>query len=640
MIGLADTLVLAGAKLRSHKIRTTITVGLSSLLFAILIAAIILAQGTMNSLAVFNKQALNGKYLVLATTDSPISFIGNGSISNPETIALAKQLYSQIVDAKTKDAAKLGVSYSPKSEPEPTSLQENPGHPSTEHLNITTSYAAQQALAQYVKDHPSPGLTQLQELAKPYNPKAIYVSQAVGTNGGMIEIMEDGKENFAATDDEKVNLDFLFKVGIEIDDPGIVEPFISKDVTVDKDAVPIVAPYDSVEKMLGLSALPANATSQQKYDRIQELYKKITDTPLEVTTCYRNSVSSGQITEALDYQQNSSSKDYQKPDVVYGLPDASACGAVPIISDSRTETQKEQQKAEDQFNANFGGVVTPVQKKIVFQVIGLTPTVSDSNKTTFGGLLGNITGSSLGEVYAIPSNLLDQMGDAIALKSIFTGIDQESVVAQALSSPSSSYGYTLEFSSADDARHFINDQGCSPAPTGGTCSKPNQFHLQTAGNNSLALEDLQTKTTNLLLIAAGVAVFLAIIIMTAMIGRTIGDSRHETAVFRALGAERTDIGVIYIVYTVWISAIIAIVALVLGVGATYIFNLIYQHSATLEAKILFDSVNTSLTFNFFSLNFYVLGGVMVLVILTGLFSTIIPLLRNVPRSPIRDMREG
>ena len=51
MLRLTDTLRLAGTKLRTRKIRTSITVVISGLLFALLTAALVLTQSALNNLA-------------------------------------------------------------------------------------------------------------------------------------------------------------------------------------------------------------------------------------------------------------------------------------------------------------------------------------------------------------------------------------------------------------------------------------------------------------------------------------------------------------------------------------------------------------------------------------------------------------
>ena len=65
-------------------------------------------------------------------------------------------------------------------------------------------------------------------------------------------------------------------------------------------------------------------------------------------------------------------------------------------------------------------------------------------------------------------------------------------------------------------------------------------------------------------IVALVIAAIAALIMMGMIGRVIGDSRRETAVFRAIGAKRNDIRAIYSTYTFFLSLGIVVATLVIG----------------------------------------------------------------------------
>jgi hypothetical protein len=386
-----------------------------------------------------------------------------------------------------------------------------------------------------------------------------------------------------------------------------------------------------------LPQLSSNASSKQRYDRIQQLYKQTTGGGLTITTCYRNSISQSQIDQAIsqaaEIAKNVNNKDYQKPELIYGLPSTNSCAQAPIIRDTRTDAEKKTQVAQDQFNSDFGQVVMPMQQKITFQVIGLSPSESNNNNTTFSSLLAGIVGSSLTNgANVIPNSLLDQVPNAAAIKSIL------------LPTTGSPLGtarpdYYVEFSNATDARSFIADKSCTTR-SDGTCASPGRlFQLIASGNSSIALQDLQQKITSVLAIATLAVVTLAIIIMTTMVGRTVADGRRETAVFRALGAKRGDIGLVYTIYTLCLTLIIATISLVVGVSVAYGFNTYYGQDATLQAKLLFDAVNTNLSFSFFDINITILGAIVAVVLITGLISMIFPLLRNIRRNPIKDMRE-
>jgi hypothetical protein len=83
----------------------------ASLLFALLIAATVLIQGASNSIDRFNNVGINNKYLVYAWGNEDFTYaLGHEAMTDRTTIALAKQYYSETIQAKTIRAKELGVS--------------------------------------------------------------------------------------------------------------------------------------------------------------------------------------------------------------------------------------------------------------------------------------------------------------------------------------------------------------------------------------------------------------------------------------------------------------------------------------------------------------------------------------------------
>ncbi len=633
MIQLNDALILASTKLHVHRIRTLLTVLLSSLLFSALIGSVIISEGITKSVTAFNSEGLNNHYLVLAQADSP--FTGN-VLGNNEIIKLAQQKGEELIIAKKAEAKRLGIDYIAANEPSAVITQTSLGQNTSTHINFQ-SYAATEAIQEYATQHPSSGINELKQAASSYHPTSFYTSTDTGVSSGAITIMQDGKENLTPSDNERVDLDFFHNTPLSIVDSNLTKPFILSNSGAKNGNIPLIISYSTAEKILGLDKLPSSASAKQRYDRVRQLYTEISKDNTTIHTCYRNSVSQQQIdlaiSQADEIAKNKDKKDYQKPSLIYGLPATETCSQATIISDTRTNTEKKAQVAQDQFDSEFGQVVTPMQQKLTFQVIGLSPSESDNNNTTFSSILSGIVGSSLTNgANVIPSDLLDQMQNASAIKSIILSNN-----GNPLSAPRPNY--YVEFSSAADAKAFIDEKSCSTG-SDGICASPGRlFQLMTSGNNSIALQDLLKKITQIITIATLIVTALAIVIMTSMVGRTIADSRRETAVFRALGAKRGDIAVVYSAYTLCLTIFIAIISLLGGIGFAYSFNAYYSQDTTLQAKLLFDAVNSNLSFNFFSINTRLLGIVMAVILIAGIISVFIPLLRNVSRNPIKDMRD-
>ncbi|HEU0266499.1 MAG TPA: ABC transporter permease, partial [Candidatus Saccharimonadaceae bacterium] len=300
----------------------------------------------------------------------------------------------------------------------------------------------------------------------------------------------------------------------------------------------------------------------------------------------------------------------------------------PVVRDTRTATEKAKQQAEDQFAVDFGDTVQPVQRKVTFQVVGLSPD-DTTDTTSFFGLLGSVTGSSLGGGYVIPDNLFEETNGRDELAKILLDY-QDPLVG------TPKPVYTVEFASAQDAKRFIDDKSCTTRPEG-TCASPGRlFDLTAYGNNSIALQSAGDKVTQVLeLLSIGVMIF-AVVIMTTIVGRVVADSRKESAIFRALGARRADIAAIYISYAM---IFIVLVALILGLGVAWLVGTYYDDGTTVQAKLLFDAVNANLHVDLFRIDVLQLVRIVIAIVAVGIVSTVVPLMHSIRRNPINDLRE-
>ena len=86
MIRFRDGLTLARTKLKTHKIRTGISLAVGSILFGLLVAVMIISQGVVDSVDRFSKEGLNNRTVLNIYT----SRNGNFEIlNNLEFTALA-----------------------------------------------------------------------------------------------------------------------------------------------------------------------------------------------------------------------------------------------------------------------------------------------------------------------------------------------------------------------------------------------------------------------------------------------------------------------------------------------------------------------------------------------------------------------
>ena len=196
----------------------------------------------------------------------------------------------------------------------------------------------------------------------------------------------------------------------------------------------------------------------------------------------------------------------------------------------------------------------------------------------------------------------------------------------------------VEFVNAADAQKFINEQGCT-VQYDNTC-KPagNPYQAALAFSNSAALDDTQRLIQQWLFYVMVCVMILATVIMWIAIGRTVVDGRHETAVFRAIGFKRGDIVLIYTLYTVMLSLLVVVFAVSMGLVAALILNNHIAPTLTVEAQYGFGMLSGGASMNLIEVNSQQIGIILAACFAVGLLSAIPPLVRNVHRSPIRDMR--
>ena len=169
--------------------------------------------------------------------------------------------------------------------------------------------------------------------------------------------------------------------------------------------------------------------------------------------------------------------------------------------------------------------------------------------------------------------------------------------------------------------------------------EPGKVSANYFGSNAVLVEDIRKQAVRVLQYAALIVAFIATLILMGMIGRVIGDSRRETAVFRAIGATRSDIRSIYTLYTVMLTIIVAIVSLVLGLLAAWWIEAKFAGDFTVRAHLIYTFADDALRFSMIGFWWTALLALVGLIVLSGLVGMLLPLARNLARSPIKDMRD-
>lgn len=644
MLRVTDAATLAFTKLRTRKVRLIVTIVVSGLLFSGLAAASMIARGAFASLEDFSKEGFGSRYIL-----SAYSHDTSGNIyENKEVIDRATAIHKDMVARKKAEAKRLELQYDERSEQPPVTDYDGPTG-KVKQLNFT-SPSAQKALQEYFVQHPVAGLAQLKKLSAPYSPVGFYESKymAFGAPGmPTLKILKDGAESF----DENANQGNPNAQGIDtftsswtLASNDLLEPFLvpGTTLTLGKDgSIPIVAPYSAVEQLLKLKTLPANASTEEKLKRIQEVREGAKKVTFQV--CYRNTTSMDVISSALaakrEQEQNKNNKEYQKPSLIYSLP-GRACEAAPVTRDVRTYDEKVFAGRQAEFDKTFGKEDAE-QTILTFRVIGIAPDPFSQNASGIAQLLGGLVGSSLGETgWYTPLDIRDKVPQVGKVFPTNT--------ASVQGRPDALF---VELPSADQARAFIEQKNCDPdfgkIDAGNMdenpfveCTKEGKpFSISPFGSNSLALESVAKWFGKVFTIAALVVAAIASIIMMGTVGRAIADSRRETAVFRAIGAKKIDVTQIYALYAMSLSVLIAVFAIIGGGLIASLVHGKYHEEFTTQAIITYNAKDLSREFALFAFYgrdmLYLIG----LAIAGGVVSAIFPLLRNLRRNPIRDMRD-
>lgn len=639
MIRLSDAAVLAYTKLRTRKIRTIITVVISGMLFSVLVFIMVVFSGVEQSVNSFSNEGLGKRYIASASDMSQYENDIYSQLNNKDVIARAKAIHTETIEAKKKEAKRLNIEYSPNSEASPVDKNGN-----EEWLN-PTSESVQKALLEYAKAHPrKDSLVKIKEKLAQYNPTAYYYGQAIQPQDGGFQTMKNGKETFVEEEDRNKGFAGINPFeededpaasGMQMLDGELTRPFILKNSSwkPTEKTVPVIITYASAEKFLGLKKLDTNSTAQQRLARISDIREKAGNLTFDI--CYRNTTSKNLVQAAVATQQeiekNKGKKDYKKPSLIYGLPAVDSCGAVPVTSDTRTAAEKSYETRQKEFDRKFNNYQDPQQSKITLRVVGLSPGSTLSSSGLISDIINSLLNSSLGGSWIVPRDMYESLPATDNHSDILQPRQNTEAVERAYA-PSKQY--YAEFANATDARAAIKKYSCSIFG----CDENGIFLVQ-FGSGSITLAEAKEALVGALSTVALITASVAALIMAGTIGRMIADGRRETAVFRAIGANRGDISLIYTVYTLLLAFWVAVFALILGIVLAVVLDGYMSADATASAQLMFGSSDITRQFHMYGFMSIELLYIVGLVFLTGIISMLLPLLRNVRRNPINDMRD-
>lgn len=633
MIRFGDAFILAYTKLRVHKIRTGVAVGVSGILFGLIATVIIIAQGVFSSVDSFSDVGLNNRTIVNITrSGGALVFNEYDKRDDPTFVAEVEAAHKALVSKKTVLAKKYGISYDPAMEDSSPVIID----PQTKKKIIKDSAlgdAVVQELAnakrlaeykpfnvaEYVKKYPSAEVLQAYKPVQPSN--------------GLLAYMKNGKESFASQTNNQMYGRSDDAPALTVLDGSLSEPFISNasfDPT--KGDIPVIIPYAAAEKLLGYKKLGAETSTEDRLARLQEVRSRIGEAT--ATYCYRNNASQALLAQALAQKEEmklgAANKEYVQPSLVYEVPGETDCGAVTTVKDTRTAAQKKQAAQQVLYEKELGTYIgEPAQHLVTVRGVGISSDLGASGQSSVAEMTQALFSSSLGYgTWNIPANLLADVPQAARPASVFED-------TAALSTQTVFFGYEaflVEFTNKEEARALFKSNGMFGE------GDATSIYAMPFGSGILIADELRTMFTNALVWVLLVVGGVAVIILASIIGRTVSEGRRESSIFRAIGASRVDIGSIYGIYVLLLSLRVIVFTAVLGMGLALVVEVLYWKEATLGAQLAYASSDLTKEFHLFSLASPYLLWIAGAILVAGILASIVPILLGARRNPIKDMR--
>lgn len=646
MLRITDSLRLAGTKLRVRRIRLSITVVVSGLLFAALLAGLTMLMGAQRSVEEFDRGSLNSRYLVAQTAIRPnnIEFTSN-------LTARAEAERTQMIKDKQALAARLGLPYDPKSEPPiMQSFPDSPPYPNNQ------SVIVQRLIRQETAKLPRLTADAQWQFARTRGAVRQFSIQSIAANG-MLNYMERGIESF---DDKRQQNnqptpleEFKQQFGsITTIDQSLLGGYLLAGASAKPSEIPLIIRYQDAEALLGLKPLDKNASNDTQLARLKELRQKAGQ--LTFSACYRNPASqellqtAKQQIQAAANQAKKPSADYVKPDREYAMPSADSCAAPTVIKDNRSAEAKRTEANQRQFDQTFGSAQPePAQAKFTFRVVGLMPDGIKATQSDIGSFLQQFLSTRLAYTWIMPRGSMTTAAQTALESTIQTANNDQG---------SANRDETLaiyEFSDPNKARSYLAAASCGEGaaqsePTGASKTQKSNKSIclpryvvfaSPTGSNSLVNYDAMERLKPIIMWTFIGVTIIAAFILLIIISRTIADSRKESAVFRALGATRLDISQIYFVYTMIVALLTALFSIAAGLIVVYIADNLLASQITATLRIAMTPKDLATTFRFWTIDWMAIGAVALSIIAAAVLACLIPLIRNTRRNPIKDMRD-
>ncbi len=597
-----DGIILARTKSRAHRIRNWISVTISSLLFGVLLFGAIVIAGGLDSAARYQELGFNNHFLATAE----ITYMNSDN----------NEFYEQARKAVNEDLESRGIKI-------------------TEEILDSDEYRWRIHELQFMEVEKM--LLQFytnfqQKTDSEYHPVAQYeFRELIDFSDRAKAIIGNADPLLSGAQDavKKRNLVKFIQestyTGLESPRFGLLDDELAKDMLANGEdmeigsdgAIPIFMAYEAAAAFSSVEYDEKGLSTAEINQKYRELANDVTGKTVEY--CYRNQTASNILGQALEYNYQLEKDDSDETPIVIEncapIDDALLEKASPEIA----ATDKKEQLFP---TAETESEAAPITKTLKFRIVGFAPFDSAHDQDAFLSGVNYWPNMSMNPPMIIP---LSAASDNADLKQILNESGESELGT-----------YFYDFANRADQKKFIGS-GCQ----GWYCGSSGvpEARIQSFGNVSVALEHLIDSATATALIVAIVVIFVAMITTMAIIGKTVGESRREIAIFRTLGARRRDIGQIYAGFGLILTIRALLLALVIAIVAAVIVS--YKFADSFNAELIsatgaYTSNISSSLIGFDILWLLMISGALVLAALLGL---ILPIILGTRRKLIDHLRE-
>lgn len=642
---------LAKTKLRVHKIMTWLVVMVSSLMFAVLIAGIIVYGGFKTSTEKLTREILDNKYLVSVHPIESRVFLTGEPLDNLEEVRRVKKFEQEYFSKLKTKYQELGLEYDEKNEIsllKPDALKsENRNLPVELHVSWNFSspvYVEYEKLRtlEFREKHKNK-FEDLKELGDKYGAKNYYKKYGAKLKTlPNTRLIENGKEDFSVNEMRRAvdsadltsfknsayNSEYVFA------DQEILKRYLVESNVENLEGIPVIITPQEAARMYGKEVGVAEEEPEdlaEKISWLSQIREKIVGKTYQA--CHRNEAEQKMLdkiqSDFVEMKTYQGTERYVEPKLQYGYPEL-ACGDIIVKKDVRSEDEKNEENKQKEILKKLGNFEEPRHEILTFQIVGLiNPSEQVRKVQNIEDYLKNLVIMDDYQSAIIPIQMYEGLVEDRRSRLLkWEGEEGQEVNDYA--------GRIVEFSDLESAKKFLEEAVDREADRYRE-GYVKEFKGEIFGANYLALSEIEKVFYNVMILVFPAIMIVALIIIWFMVAKIVSESRKETAIYRAMGAKRRDIMKIYLYYVMILSVRIIIMAMATGmVGAKVVDGFYGSELTRLMQSIL--GVNYEVRVSLFELSPMV--GVIGMVIFgICVVAAVVPIYVNTLRQPIRDMRE-